>query len=341
MEKRENLIDILKLCFAFCILLLHTGYADGWPVLLEWYTTRMVLRLGVPFFFVASGYFFSKRFLGAAQHRASRTEAVKHYVIPKLLPFAVWSAVSLLFYALELLGEGTALPRMLAMLVRQQLFYPRGAMWFLLACIVAVIIIHLLWPRKKLLIALAVLGYGFALLCNTYYYIVENTAMARLIDAYLHIFISARNGLGVGLLYIGLGIWLGSGQCPVTRWSTSKLALATAAFYLLLFVEVTLCINKHTSEDNSLFLALPGLVCCLLLLAQRITVPISHAASIRCRRLSVYLFYLHFPIHTLYTLLCQRVTLPIWEPAVVTACCLAIWFMTKDTKNKLVRSILA
>lgn len=46
-------IDILKFIFACLIPLLHIPFGNGVPVVLQQY----VARLGVPFFFAASGFF--------------------------------------------------------------------------------------------------------------------------------------------------------------------------------------------------------------------------------------------------------------------------------------------
>lgn len=59
-KSRENAaVDFAKLFFCVCILFLHSGaYHD---VAYGDYLEKTLLRLAVPFFFVASGYFFGTR----------------------------------------------------------------------------------------------------------------------------------------------------------------------------------------------------------------------------------------------------------------------------------------
>lgn len=49
------------------------------------------------------------------------------------------------------------------------IFYTPGAMWFISASMIAAIIIALLFNREKFLVIVAILGYSFALITNTYY----------------------------------------------------------------------------------------------------------------------------------------------------------------------------
>ena len=58
-ERKENhTIDFLKLFFALCIVGIHTDLVKIFPSEhTQWYVMQVVFRMGVPFFFVVSGYF--------------------------------------------------------------------------------------------------------------------------------------------------------------------------------------------------------------------------------------------------------------------------------------------
>lgn len=55
-----NLIDILKLFFSIAIVIMHLHMFEGNP--LEPFITPLICQVGVPFFFVASGFFVAERF---------------------------------------------------------------------------------------------------------------------------------------------------------------------------------------------------------------------------------------------------------------------------------------
>ena len=116
--------------------------------------------------------------------------------------------VSLIYYGLNYLYSGKSLLSTLRILIRTILFYPYGALWFVQACIIGVLLLYpfLKKDKLKLAITIGVFLYGFALVCNNYSFLIENTPLEKIITAYLDNFISARNGLFTGFVSIALGI---------------------------------------------------------------------------------------------------------------------------------------
>ena len=55
-KKSFAYVDLLKLVFAILIFLLHALIIDE-----SWLFTKVVVRIGVPFFFVASGFFWHNK----------------------------------------------------------------------------------------------------------------------------------------------------------------------------------------------------------------------------------------------------------------------------------------
>ncbi|WP_404873421.1 acyltransferase family protein, partial [Klebsiella pneumoniae] len=56
MSERNGTIDILKLLASFCIISVHIGYYQDYPVIFA-DLFRVSTRWALPFFFVSSGYF--------------------------------------------------------------------------------------------------------------------------------------------------------------------------------------------------------------------------------------------------------------------------------------------
>ena len=57
--KNNALVDIAKIIFAFGIVALHTGFLLNTSY--GFYVHTIIFRLGVPFFFLTSGYYLAKK----------------------------------------------------------------------------------------------------------------------------------------------------------------------------------------------------------------------------------------------------------------------------------------
>lgn len=71
--------------------------------------------------------------------------------------------------------------------IRSVVFYPKGALWYIQACLVGV------W-----IIPAGIILYIFALICNSYNFLVYDTKIGKMVDLLLLIIHSARNGLFYG-----------------------------------------------------------------------------------------------------------------------------------------------
>lgn len=258
--------------------------------------------------------------------------------------FFMWSGVALIYDFVSYIENGISFP--IIRIARTAIFYPKGAMWFILACIVAVILVNALWNYKKVLLSLCVLGYSFALLCNSYYFIVsDNIIIVDIINIYMKIFISARNGLFVGLPFFTLGIWLSKENNFINKRSFFQLIAIGILLFAFLIFEVVAIRNKLTLDDTSLFISIPFLAVVLLEISSRIRVNITNDLSILFRRLSGYLYFLHRAIIS-YLWKIVIIIFPtikdntLIEYVFVLSTCLIIWCTTKNSTNKFLRKIL-
>lgn len=153
--------------------------------------------------------------------------------------------------------------------------------------------------------------------------------------------LSARNGIGVGLLYIGLGIWLSMEDNPIKKWNLSPVFLLALALYALLVIEVSFTYGKDVLDDSSLFFAMPLLAVALLELSLRINIKISQACSIEIRRLSANLYYLHPALNAYvgacFIRICDNCLIRF---IVVIALCLLVWTAARNSTNKYIRKVL-
>ena len=334
--KKFNIIDFTKLFFAICVVGIHSGLATALPDKANWYVMQLIFRMAVPFFFVTSGYFVGRKLCNSSG-KSERVTICRIYVRKLVVPLLFWGSIGLIFYAIPLVTNGE---KMIALRVIQcALFYPQGAMWFVLACIVAVCIIVLLWNHKGLLAIIGGGGYVFALLCNTYYFLVEGTILQAPIDIYMKVFINARNGIFIGVIFIGMGVWLSNNSNLIKRWKTSTVFVLFLILYAVLFAEVVYTYGKNMLDSGTLYATMPFLATIMLELCKRIGVNASEKMSLAARSLSVGIYFTHRNIISLITIIAPKMnSICLFFMAIFLA--VVIWIITRQSKSKFIRSVL-
>lgn len=84
-----NSIDLLKLLMAICVVAIHSGILNL-EVYPEWIISSMLLRLGVPFFFVVSGFFLAGKLFKPERNTADGRQIVKDYCMKLFPPLILW-----------------------------------------------------------------------------------------------------------------------------------------------------------------------------------------------------------------------------------------------------------
>lgn len=300
-KTERGCIDILKLIFALFIVGLHTGVLNFLPEQVEWIITHMLFRLAVPFFICISGVFLGEK----VELESDAGIAFKNYRRRLLPSFVFWTVVSEVIYFFQLLSK-TNVGGALLRVARSTLFYQRGAMWYIASCIVASWIIEKLIFKKNSIILLwiiSICGYLFALVCNTYYFAVEDTLCGNIVDVYLKIFESARNGLFIGVPYLWLGISLAR-----MKLGKPSLRYAVPIFFIsygTLLIEVLFTYGKEIRDDSSLFFSLPFVIFALAIISYNIE--IKRKLPFRAiRKLSVGIYYPHRTIENLLNTLIDK-----------------------------------
>ena len=250
MSKNLGLIDIFKLIFAIGIVCIHSLLFNGNDTF-SWLFMHGFLRLGVPFFFFSSGYFLYKKLIKSNDIE----KAKKDYLNRLSKPFIFWLILNLPIVLYNYYKKGYGIKKIILILIRSILFYPWGAMWYVLALIVAVIIIIPFYKKGKIkrIVFIGALFYLFALLCNTYYFLVNNTNLKKIIDILLTIISSPRNGIFVGLYFVSCGMYI-SDLIEKNKISYKKNYLIFIISYILLIIEIIITKNYYHIDDHSLFI---------------------------------------------------------------------------------------
>lgn len=284
--KKYTLIDIFKLVFAIGIVAIHAKIFDSNKTI-NWLALHGIFRLGVPFFFVASGYFFYKKL----ERNGNFKLVLNKYIKRLLIPYIFWLVLNLPFVVYKYYSGGNSILKIIIKLIRDLIFYPWGAMWYLLALMVAVIIIVPFYKKNKLknIVIIGSILYLFALICNTYYFLVEGTFFQSIIDNILKVIESSRNGIFEGLYFVSVGMYI-SKLSDDKKISYKKNNIIFIISYLLLIIEILLTKNYVHRDDHSLFIMFIVLIPSLFIFLSQFNLNLN---TIKFRNYSTGIYFSH------------------------------------------------
>ena len=301
-KKEYPTIDLLKFVFSILIVAIHTSLLKVNESYSAWMVSSLFFRLGVPFFFVVSGFFLSDK-LYSIQNRnlVECSQVTRKYCIKNLPPLILWGGIGLIFNLIELQTKGQSISYLLAYSCRT-FFYPLNAMWYLLASIIGAIIMTIFYLKCKswrwVWVVYAIVSYIFVLLCNNYFFLAEGTALEPLIRLYSKVFVSARNGVFLAPVYMGMGFVI---RCDDAQAWFSKhkyvSVISLICGFVFLTVEATVLFGCTRYDDRGFFISqlllIPSLVLVSMFYSTKMKLPYR-----LLRRLSTSVFYLHCTIRT-------------------------------------------
>ena len=282
--KNNALVDIAKIIFALGIVALHTGFLLNTSY--GFYIHTIVFRLGVPFFFLTSGYYLAKK------NKNNSRENIFEY-IKKLLP--IYLILSIVYLILNEVRYNSFSPGSILNGV-WYIFTGRSQsiMWFVGALIISVFIISLLNDKKKLQTGLkvAVILYIIGLLFNTYAFLINNEYFGFLYSFLVENFGNNSNFLFEGFLFVGIGYYLEKYYKKDTSKTRSIILLILG---MILLVAETIIIKKNLEniENYEYFLAH------LLIVPSLFNILVNIKINIKTniiRKLSSYIYYFHYAV---------------------------------------------
>ena len=257
-----------------------------------------IFNLGVPYFFVASGFFFGRKALKATSEELR--DLTKNYCKRLLTKFVVFeSIVSVLWLILQYKSGANMIESLLTNL-QWWVFFPYGAMWYLLASVVGILMLYK-FLKKNLLNMALVIGavlYCIGLFCNSYYGFISETALAKVIDGYISICCTAHNGVFYGFFFLGLGVKCSDIQRKYPHVYHHNY-ICFLLFYALYVVETQVLQNAFgdTTPDKGLFLFLPMMIISLFMTTCSINIRMDSNEAKYLRNLSTGMYLVHMPIN--------------------------------------------
>ena len=290
MKENYAYIDYLKLFFCICVIGIHAQIFYNFDNTFDYVLFHSVFRSAVPFFFVASTFFLGLKLKNKSLN--DKNIVINKYLIRLIIPYIFWMVVSSI-KVISMLDGGLLVK--IIKLIRVALFNPWSALWYIWALIVFLIIYKILINIFKdklninVLLVISLVLYLIALLCNNYYFLIENTFMNKIINTYMNIFITPRNGILISIFMV-LGLKLSDIKDIFNN--KNKLIISSIILFIILVIETLLIRNNSFLDDRSLYITFIIFIPILFILFTKFK---SNRNTTLIRNLSTGLYFMHCP----------------------------------------------
>jgi peptidoglycan/LPS O-acetylase OafA/YrhL len=285
--------DLLKFICSLMIIFLHLNpfSKDG----TFYYLSRAFANIGVPVFFILSGFFFFRTKMTLEEKHQKLTRYVKHLFIMLLFWMIPYFLVSDLWWIVN----GNVYKNLLEYL-HHIVFGGSGFfLWYLVAQIVAMVLCCLLTALDKKLsgcIVLVLFAIGTA--GSSYTYLFENTWVNQLNDIYIQYCYTFRNGVFMGLPFVYAGMLIAENQNKIPGLGCTVSICVCAVCGLLL---ETLFMKSLNIVPSVMQLSITLLSISVVLLFYRLDLKVGGVYTLR--KLS----FLVYVIHPLYIIIIPKV----------------------------------
>lgn len=316
-------LDIYKWVCAFLIVFLHT-YNRDLGILGNWFW-NVITSIGVPFFFIVSGFFCAK---GLKQTSYSKEYFLKYFK-RLVIMYMAWTIITLpVSWLCVVRGHPDySLPLKIVYLLRMIFFSGScGIYWYILALICCSAIIYFCTRRgwDKVLYIIAFFLFVVGVWYNSPYN--NNNIAFQFIHA---VFGSERNFFNVGLFYMCIGQFLANHE--------HVLKIKNVYIYASLILSVILRTLEVYELQTNLLQALIAVI--VFTMAWNMNLEINDEKSLMIRKLSTAMYLLHYPFILLFDFYLRRGTI-IDYPAALFFCFIVFYIIINYLPVKWQRVLL-
>lgn len=294
-KDKYELIDIMKFICAIFVVGIHAGIMSDKDSVFEWQFLNVVFRLAVPFFFIASGFLFGKKYL---KNKNKLKENSINQIKRLIIPFIFWSLVLLPWVITQEIRFTGNILLFIYRILRLNLFNGYH-IWFVLALAVAICMEYIFLKKNKVkyAIILSIILYMIALCGNSYYFLIKGTPIQPIIDFIIRIFTMVRNGIFVGFPLFTVGIVVSFYENKIYKISNKKLFIALIFFTITQILESAFIMGKQYIDDHSTFVSIIFVATIILMLCiKNKNFKLKKINSVTLRNLSTGIYFMHIPI---------------------------------------------
>lgn len=294
---KYNSIDILRLLCAIMVVAIHTEPLTEYSNLLGFIGTFIFPRLGVPFFFAVSGYFYINSLLQGKK-------VFLKYLKRLLTIYSIWSLIYYTVDFLQVMRSHNSLTEFVKRSINN--FFLSGShyqLWFFPALIFCVVVVTLFRKRLALLSVISFVFYGIGCLLGAYYY--KLGSKIPFIDSLYHshhLEIIRRNLL-MGLPFFLLGYILIKIYPKLDKIKSKALILAF--FFTLVLYLAEIFTGKILKLQSNIVMTvfLYPLLALVLILCLRFPLSKLNVTASFCKVGANFMYY----SHPLYMFIIQKV----------------------------------
>lgn len=280
-KERYYQVDVMRFVCAILVISIHTSALYSFGDVPGKVLSLGIARIAVPFFFIASGYFFYERFSNEGYLKAYIIRILKYYLI------------STVVYTVILFSFIKSRNSNIWDLVKNLLFNGVSpSLWFFPALIFSISVLYLFLKKNwiKPLVIVSLVLYALGLIGDSYYGLVVGTPLEKLVEMYSAIFVNTRNGLCFGLPFLILGVLINKHDMKNKLKHLKALTLFSAVIFAS---EAYVLISNNISKDNNMYISLILLVSCIFLLSLRSKKILSDRKAKLLRDMSLWIYCLH------------------------------------------------
>ncbi len=285
MQKRKNLfgIDSFRIIAALLVVAIHTSPLQSFSADADFFLTRVLARIAVPFFFMVTGHFILP---DAVSGGGVPTERIGNYLKKIFLYYGAAVLIYLPIGDYAGLYEGLSLTGMIRMLLVDGTFYH---LWYFPALITGVLIVCLLsrFLKTKGIFAVCGVLYIIGLFGDSYFGLIKEVpVLSNLYEFGFRISSYTRNGLFYAPLFLVLG------AAAAKRTSRIRFSYALVGFLLSFCVMTAEAFTLHIFDlqrHDSMYLAL---VLVMFFLYELILLK-NQTAYPACRNTATLIYILH------------------------------------------------
>ncbi len=288
-------LDRFRIIAALAVIAIHTSPLATFHEGADFFLTRVLARIAVPFFFMVTGHFVVAGFLPSGKAAPSTKSMVR------FRKFLAKTSMLYLFCIILYLPVGIyaghyedmSVVSLLRMLFFDGTFYH---LWYFPACIMGVALVYLLSRFLSLgaMTAVSAVLYTIGLLGDSYYGLVEKVPALEAFYGFLFQISSyTRNGLFLAPLFLVLGAWMaGAAQGQGGRALSEKRLFLCSLFALsfaLMTGEAFLLRHFQFQRHDSMYLLLVPVM--LFLYRFLLCIPVKSDRAFRTA--STWIYVLH------------------------------------------------
>ncbi|MDE6700847.1 MAG: serine racemase VanT catalytic subunit [Acetatifactor sp.] len=258
MKNREQYagIDWFRIAAALLVVTIHTSPLAGWSAEADFFFTRVLARVAVPYFFMVTGRFVLADYFWSEDFQAGRIGRLGRYLRKILILYAVSILIYLPVGIYAGHYEHLTVGEVCRMLLFDGTFYH---LWYFPACIMGVGLVCLfvrLWKIKGAFVAAGAL-YLFGLFGDSYYGLAaECPPIALIYEKGFSLWSYTRNGLFMAPVFLLLGVSMASRKKTRRQMGRGQLIIGLLCSFALMTAEAFILRYFGLPRHDSMYVLL-------------------------------------------------------------------------------------